>query len=296
MIQHGARRDVPLTWPVVALPTFRVIRRLRGGRYGAHAMTAQELRQEFQLAPETSILLVSVALDKHLEAYWRYRNSYAVAEHLASLDVIGLTVPNFSFFSDAPRTHTLWNRTRMIRVAEELSQAGIGVAPHVNALTPADWEFWAQVLKSQPHIQHITKEFQTGLARKDAGLDQLDALRRLQDRVGRDLHPIAVGAARLAPELAKAFRCFTIVDSEPFMATMYRRGLHSRGGKRPRELKEPTMLGTPLDAVLSHNLEVYDNWMQQASGLASIEASVSEVPSRNMHQEPVLSAQQQFSY
>ena len=301
VIQHGRRREAPLEWPVVALPTFRAVRRLRNGQYGLQAGTAAELRKEFQLKPETRILLISVAFDKPLETYWRYRRAYAIPQRIAALDTLGITTPNYSFFSDAPRPHTIWNRARMMRVTEELSQAGVGVIPHLNALTPADWDYWERLLKSQPRLRYIAKEFQTGLACKDVGLAHLDALRRLQDRVGRDLHLIAVGAARFAPVIAKSFAHFTIVDSEPFMASMYRRTLIERGSRRPKSQKKPTLPGAPLDDALAHNLSVYNSWIEQAtfqapSARKTMQASDAVLPARRLNEQPKARAQRAFLY
>ena len=117
-IHHGNMRSVPLAQSVAAVPTYRLVRRQRGGWFGPSVQTANELQAAFGLAPGTRVLLVSPAFDDWLELFWRYRRDRHFPQLLAGLGLVGVTVPNFSFFDDAPRTHTLWNRRRIVRVAE----------------------------------------------------------------------------------------------------------------------------------------------------------------------------------
>jgi len=183
---------------VVALSTFDFVKRSREG-YGPTSRTAADLCKRFRLRPDAKILLVSVATDRKLEAYWSYRSLYNAPIALALLGPVGITVPNFSFFNDAPRPHTLWNRRRMEVVARELSLAGARVIPHLNAATEADWQFWTSMLRERTDIRVIAKEFQTGNAPPERAVAAIQRLARLQRDLKRLLHPLLVGAARLAP-------------------------------------------------------------------------------------------------
>jgi hypothetical protein len=265
-IHHGHRREIRFTGPLAALPTFAIVGRRRDGTYGVRDRDAAELRERFKIGHSARVLLVSVDKDNPLESYWRSRNvpDEKVPVALARLGVVAMTVPNYSFFDDAPRPHTLWNRQRMIRVTEELSDAGIVAIPHLNAQYDADWDFWRSLLKSQKGMRYISKEFQTGLALKERGLPAIERLRRLQDEVGRELHPILHGAADYIEHIARAFRRYTIVDSNPFFMTIHRQVWVREENDKFTRKRYMTPEGQPLDLLLEHNVAEYEERLRQA--------------------------------
>ena len=65
----------------------------------------------------------------------RNLTGFDLAQRIANLKFAAVTVPNYSYFTDAPRTDILWNRKRAMIVTEELSAAGALVIPHLNALS-----------------------------------------------------------------------------------------------------------------------------------------------------------------
>jgi hypothetical protein len=257
MVRHGSKRNYCLTTKVVALSIEDVLKEDRFRGYGPVRGDRGALLDHFGLRPDAQVLVVSVAEDAVLERFWEKRATHGVAQRLATLGLTGMTIPNFSFFSDAPRTHTLWNRGRMLRVAEELSEAGVAVALHLNAIVPEDWDLWARLLIEHPTIRYVAKEFQTGLRNPELSSRALRELAGLQRRVGRELHPIIVGGARLVRELRQEFRAVTFVDSEPFIKTVSRRRAVRR---RPGELEwvpEPMPQEAPLDELLEDNIRDY---------------------------------------
>jgi Domain of unknown function (DUF4417) len=263
MIRHGSRRELCLTTKNVAVSireVFSLSRRRRG--YAPVATTAEGLRDAFLIRPDARVLIVSVSSDRYLERYWEHEQALKIPAKLAGLGLVGMTVPNFSFFNEVPRLHTLWNRARMMLAAERLSAAGIGVAPHLNALVAEDWEYWTRFLREKPAIRHVTKEFQTGLRHQDKALDDIASLARLQRDVGRDLHPIIVGGSRLVRELKRDFQSVTFTDSIPFMRTSFRNRAVQRGSDIAWE-RVRTQRGAPLDDLLEHNIRVYDDHLKQ---------------------------------
>ena len=275
-IIHGKKRRQILSNRLVALPTFRV---LTGGEntYGESVKSGSALREQFRLHPATEVLLVSVAPDGHLERYWRCRRLSHAPARLAQLGILGMTLPNYSIFLNvpllnqsarpAPRTHWLFNRARMLRVGEELAQAGVSSVPHLNASSTTDWQYWERLLIEHPRMRYVSKEFQTGLTRLNVGRDAIDALARLQDRVGRDLHPIVVGGTRFLEDFARKFQRFTLVDSVPFMATIHRRRLVPRGQTRIGRVPNPTPADQPLDDLLEENIHQYETWLYERARL-----------------------------
>lgn len=261
VVTHGLKtvRTVPVD--TAAITTYELIRGRQGVRR-ARAKDPSELRRALKLPLTSRILLVSVANDIQLATWWATRKKNELPTQLAQLGIMGVTVPNFSFFTDAPRTHTLWNRARMMRCAEEFSAAGLGVILHLNAQTTADWTFWADILREQPLHRYVVKEFQTGLLNPGKARQALNDLARLQDGVGRELHPLLIGGARLVEQAPRYFRSFTIIDSRPWMTTIKRQQAVLVDG----ELKwhsHPTEQGESLDLLLAHNLDVYRESIQE---------------------------------
>ncbi len=261
MIHHGFSRRQPLPFNVVAVNTFDVI------DSQSHCKPAVDspdgLRAHFKLGRAAKVLLVSVNKDSYLESFWRYKDPDRLSR-LARLGLLGITTPNYSFFEDAPRLHTLRNLWRIVRCAEGLANAGLHPVLHVNALTSADWKTWAKVLKEAPGARHVCKEFQTGLSHPDRANEAVDALSQLQDQVGRSLHPIAVGGRQVASKLARRFSAFTVVDSEPFFASINRKRITISGTSKSR-VDNPTDAGEPIDDLLQDNIRTYTRLVEECA-------------------------------
>jgi hypothetical protein len=141
-----------------------------------------------------------------------------------------VTVPNFSYFLDAPAPHTLYNRARILRVTERFVEAGLNVALQLQAYEPQHWRYWSEVLQQQALLKYVCLEFQTGLRSFERGLQAYQALVRLKSAAGSGLHPILVAGQRFLRWLPSHFDGYTIVDSVPFMRTIKRRSPYSRPG------------------------------------------------------------------
>jgi hypothetical protein len=213
-----------------------------------------------RLESQTQVLLVSVAKDPKVERFWSRHQKDDLPSVLSELGIAGITVPNFSFFEDAPRIHNIWNRWRMIRVAERLSEAGLAVIPHLNALETSDWDFWTGFLREHPHITCIAKEFQTGNRKIRYAREAIDDLRSLEQRLGRSLHPILIGASFAWGEAKASLKRVTLVDSSPFLKTVHRQELviNSAGIRKWHLVR--TDKDTLLDARLVKNIETYAAW------------------------------------
>lgn len=250
MLRHGSASRGELPLAAAALGTFEVL----GGRGLSRDRDGASMRRRNNLRLDAEVMLVSVKQDRPLEAFWANRTR----EKLSLLKLLGLgamTVPNYSFLTDAPRIHTIYNFWRIVRVAEELAEVGIPPILHVNALCKEDWHRWGRVLRESPASRHVCKEFNTGLQDPKARAAAIEGLRELQDKLGRELHVVAVGGLRVAHLLAPHFTSITVVDSVPFIASMKRRRLVSLGDAMRQE-PWPTPLGEPIDDVVVTNLSV----------------------------------------
>lgn len=253
MIRHGSRRKAPLREAVVGL-SLKELMRVSSRReiYEPVVGDPTALRKHWGLRADAKVLVVCVTDDTHIERYWRYRKTHSIPEVLAKLEITAITVPNFSFFSDAPQSHNLWNRQRMLLCAEELSKAGLQVIPHIHAISAGDWAFWASFLTEHSNVNDICFEFQTGAREEDISRDVMRKLALLKERVARPLRLVAVGGRQYAERLEQIFGPTTVVDSRPFMQTVHRREM--RGGvwrrirgRGPRELSQ----------LLRKNIEAY---------------------------------------
>jgi hypothetical protein len=128
------------------------------------------------------------------------------------------------------------------------------VVPHLNALTPADWKFWAEFLLEHPEITVVCKEFQTGLKDADEGLRAYREIVDLEQVIGRKLHPLLVAGGRFYQQAQKDFpNRFTVLDSTAFMGALARQVLADHG-ERQKWIKKPTERGEPVDDHFDQNV------------------------------------------
>lgn len=250
---HGSMRRELYYASVVALPTFRVLGSGRG-KYGPCADTGGELRQQFRVSARTRIILVSTSHEHSLERYWQKRNSCQIPRRLARLHLAGMTVPNYSYFKDAPRPHTIWSRSRLLTAANELSRAHVPVILHLNAMTAADWINWHALLNEHDGVAYVAKEFQTGNRGQKDGMAAIDKLAELQGRLGRALHPVGIGGAAFVEALAERFKRFTIVNATAFRKATERQAATLNANSRLSWTSAPTAPGEPLDSLLRRNV------------------------------------------
>lgn len=258
MIHHSSRRSVDLTAVAVALDPYAILT-LRNGEYKSVVADGPALRRHFKVAPTTKIILRGTAEDRDLERFWTHRRSSDVARQIAALDVSLAIGPNFSQFLDVPRTDSLYNRKRQLLCLAEFSEAGVSVAPHLSATMPPDWVFWTAFLRSHEQLRYVAINFQTGNKNRGEGRNVIDRFRRLQDAIGRRLLPILIGGGQFVEYVAEQIGDFTLIDSEPFMKSHYRRLLRPHGPKRRWE-DTWTMKGQSIDHILQANVDAYSRW------------------------------------
>jgi hypothetical protein len=237
--------------------------RRRPAGYRPIADTPEELSIKLGLVPGTPMMLISVAQDRYIERYWSMRNvkGHDLAQRIAALKFVAVTIPNYSFFTDAPRTDILFNRKRAMIVAEELSAAGVYVVPHLNAITNEDWRFWEDLLRAQ-RLTTVAKEFQTGLRSRDMGLNAIRRLEEVQNRIGLRLHPVVIGGAQYNAEFASRFDSHTVVDSHAFMSSVKRRAFEVRDGRLRRQ-----RTSMQVSDLLSCNVRFYRRHLSDAAAM-----------------------------
>jgi hypothetical protein len=256
-------RRRPFRWPVVALDTYSVIA-MRPGKdrlYNTVAQSANELRTAFGLDANTRIILRGTAKDPPLERWWQNRRADDAPQQLAPLDIAAAIAPNFSQFLDVPRLDNLFNRVRQLICIDELAAAGHCVIPHIGTAAPGDWQYWTGMLKANISVRYVAKEFQTGYRPSRDGLQAIDRLSRLQDDVGRALHPVIIGGVQFVESVKRKFDKFTFLDSMPFAKTVQRQRFDQGVGRIPWR-ESFTLRDQSIDELLMHNVSQYRDWIE----------------------------------
>lgn len=268
-IDHGGSRTTMLDNEVVSIPLHRIIGYDRMKRVRLLYNTPDEVRRSFKLSNKTHFIITAVCPDRWIEAFWEVHRSRLLLHGIAALSPLAMTVPNFSFMLDVPRTNNLYNFGRMFRLSERMSAAGIPTVFHLNALTRFDWNRWRDVLKDQPESKLVSLEFQTGAEHSLFGDEYFTHLVSLQDALGRALHPLMLAGAGRLRQLNDYFSSFTVIDANPFIKTMKRQVLRKWGIKWQWRL-EPTLQGTSLSPRLVQNIAAQRARYSERLGLAEI--------------------------
>ena len=180
-----------------------------------------------------------------------------------------MTVPNYSFMKDVPRSNSLYNFGRIFRMSERMSDANIATVFHLQASNRRDWRRWEDLLNNQAHVKFVALEFQTGPARPDVGDRYFYGLVELQARLGRALHPLLLAGMGRVPALDKHFpRSYTIIDSMPFLKAMHRQAPVVIPGKKLKWRTVRTDETQPLDEMLETNIKRYEDFYRVDSNEA----------------------------
>lgn len=217
MLHHAVSREKPVSVGTVAVPLSVAVTILRQHL----VLSAGEFRKVLKVGQTAKIIIVGVSTDDFLETFWRDMLNSKFPQRLAALDIDHITSPNFSSAINLPRTASLTNRARILKVSEQLSEAGLSVVPHLNATHEYDWQFWSAFLKDRPDINWVAKEFQTGLKTKNVANWHIRNLDRVQNEIGRALGLVAIGGKGAIDDL-QPFIDLSIVDSTPFMKAINR--------------------------------------------------------------------------
>jgi hypothetical protein len=220
---HDFPGTKPLNLEWIALPLHHLLKFSSKGTIAAIVKTGQELRESLCIQQGTKIVVTGPGPDQTLEDFWRFHRKANLFRLLKDLDIQLFTVPNFSFFSDMPPMHHRYNQSRILRLAERASDAGVNAVLHLNAIHEDAWRGWENLFIKHAEIKFVCLEFQTGYASPVIGEAALARLVKLQDNVGRPLHPILIGAARYAYGIGKNFESCTFIDAEPFLQTFNRK-------------------------------------------------------------------------
>jgi Domain of unknown function (DUF4417) len=269
LIRPGGHRSQILGTDYVALSLYEALR-VFGVNGTYKPLGPKEFRRKLCLRESSKVVLIGVAEDRVIEPFYKKYLAKHIPQLLAGVGITALTAPNFSFFEDVPRTHTIYNRLRGLEVAEQFLRHEIPVIPHLNALTDGDWRAWAKMLIANPELSYVCKEFHTGNKHGINRQKAVENLARLQDDIKRSLHPIIVGGRSALPLLGMYFGSYTIADSVPSMRTN-KRQLAVLQKNRLSWQPIRSAPGADLSTLLEHNLRIYRTAI--AANLKNVEQS-----------------------
>lgn len=286
VVQHpyetGRRKLLQAPW--VALPLSSLLRHC-DGEVNIIANSEDDLRERFKLGKDTRVVLLGTGPDEPIEKYWVHRRLQRLHKSLSDLGFVAAIAPNYSLFLDDPRPHHLYNRKRGLICAYELSVQGVPVVPYLHGVCPQDYDYWCTFLLSHPEVTYVAKEFQTGLSRPERGEISLDEIARLQDKIKRPLHLIAVGAAQYRGRFTEKFDGWTIIDSMPFMKAISRR--KARLGSY--RVHWDVINRRWIDGLLGHDIQVYGGWIASPFVPSPVRKPGSRSSRRQLQQQKVLS-------
>jgi hypothetical protein len=204
----------------VALVLYQLIDRHRGVlKFDSRA----EMCDHFGICRNTPIVLTGTDDDRSLERWWAIgERRRALLRGLSGMGVVAATTPNFSVFSDVPRWDNLHAMKRIAICWQEMVEAGIPTALHVNARTATDWRRWTRFVQERSEVSAITYEFATGAAGTRRQAYHVGALRGLADSVPQSLSLVVRGALSSLGDLANSFERVTMIDSTTYMKTAHR--------------------------------------------------------------------------
>jgi hypothetical protein len=250
-IYHGNRRAAPLDVEAVALPL-----RLFYCPEGTLRFTSRaEIEAKFHIGPRAAIVLIGSGRDKAIEDWWELSaRRAAVLAALRGLGVVLITSPNYSMFTNEVRYNDMHSMKRIGIVWQEIVEAGIPGAYHLNAATQHDYERLTGFITERPEVTDVSFEFKTGAAWRRRLPFHIAELSQLAGRVGRPLHLVMIGGTIALPALSAAFARVTYVDTSAFMKTMHRQRLYLGNDGKIKKTSELTLTGQPLDRLLGDNV------------------------------------------
>jgi len=160
LIYHGSKRSGRLASDMISL---RFSDLVHYGKRSSRFRSRADLCSAFRIDEGCKIIVTGVDHDPEIERIWGlHEHRSSVFRQIASLGVTCATTPNFSIILDVPRADNLHAMQRIGIVYNEMSEAGLPTALHINGRTDHDFVRWGEFLKDRPYIDAISYEFITG--------------------------------------------------------------------------------------------------------------------------------------
>ncbi len=270
-IYHGFGRHRVLRETYVSVPIHHICRFNHRGQLESKYASRQAMLDDFKLSRRTNIIITCVAKDHWIEGLYERRKGILSA--LKLLDPVAVTVPNFSFVRDSPRTNSIWNQTKGFRVIEEMNDAMLPTIPHLQAQTAKDWGRLEELFVLFPDCKYACMEFQTGLNHEDPAYPSREVYRHhfqaFHKSAGGLIHPIVLAGYLEIGFLSEICPSFSVIDANVFLKTVnYQVATPITGGKRRWRPANPVQ-AADLSRLLEANIAVERDFLFRRHGLNS---------------------------
>lgn len=262
-----ARRTTVFAAPAVGLSLYQVTSRsVAEPRFHSR----EDLCEYFAISPASQIILSGVAFDSPIERWWRLGpQRAALARKLSELGIYAATTPNYSLFSDSPRWDDLHAMKRIAIVWQEMINAGLFTALHVNARTARDLARWTDLVGNRPEIRSLAYEFGTGAGNPSRIGWHVDGLCELAETVKRPLDLIVRGGTARLSQLGSSFSRVSVLDTTTYMKTVKRKRAELATNGELRWIDHPTDPHSSVDSLLCSNFATVDSFVCQRLGVAA---------------------------
>jgi hypothetical protein len=261
VIYHGKNFGQVLETKTIALPLYQLFSR-RDGRM--RFSSKEQLFKTFHLDEDTIVIATGTDKDEPIERFWAQGDKRVqIAAALAKQGVSLATTPNFSVFSDVPRTVDLHAMKRIALVGSEFMNAGLATAIHINGRTDGDFERWTDFLGVRPEVLAIAYEFKTGAGRAERIHQHVEWLCGVAKKVNRPLNLILRAGHNQLHDLCDHFDRVTVLETTSFQKTINRQKAIYRNNMKPSWISSPTPVGQPLDYLFEHNRQAFHAWLEE---------------------------------
>jgi hypothetical protein len=239
-----------LDLPIAALPFSAAFANVNRR---AIAYTTEEIAARCNVRARKWILS-GVEQDRRVERWWKMDNHREALEAARRTGVILATTPNFSSIIDVPRPDNLHALKRILICWEEIQNAGIAGAVHLNGRTDYDMQRMAAFIRIHKEIDFVACEFLTGAAKSDCAQSYLDRIKRLVTKVDRPLKLVTRGGFAYLSTLESLFSQVIFLDAAAFTKTHKRKSATVLPSGKIKWSHYGTAPGAPLVDLLRHNL------------------------------------------
>jgi hypothetical protein len=237
--------------PIAALPFSAAFDEQDGD---AVAFSSSELAARCSVRAKRWVLS-GVEGDQRVERWWKLNNRRSALEKARRSGVVLATTPNFSSIIDVPRPDNLHALKRILICWEEIQNAGICGAIHLNGRTGHDMQRLAEFICVHKEIEFVACEFLTGTSRFEGAQSYLDRIKRLVATVDRPLKLVLRGGASHLDVLEGLFAQVIYLNAAAFSKTHSRKAATVLASGQIKWADHKTQPGESLVDLLRHNLE-----------------------------------------
>lgn len=253
IIYHGSSRLVPYDGEAAALMLYDL---LSFPSATLKYSSREELYEKFSLAPDVKLMVCGVAGDRELSRIWSHLDAATLVAGFIKFGVQLMTSPNFSVFSNVPRTDNLVSQKRIVTLWHELSSRGLPTALHLNPRTDADWNRIFEFVTERDEVTSVCFEFGTVGRYKSRIPWHVERLRYLGQVTSSRLTLVAKGGLPFVEELGGWFREYVFLESESFVRTHKRKKLVIGNGGELVRSDTMTLKGQSLHDLFHENCGV----------------------------------------